>query len=107
MAKDVCERRGGRYRDLLSGALAVVRRLEGKLQREEGEKWGPRVGVYAKPSASYVTATWATWMLGGIVVPLAVSHTQRELSDVIQDAAVSMVPALARSPPSHSFQGRF
>jgi len=57
----------------------------------ERSRWGPRVGIYFKPGVEYVAATWATWMAGGIVVPLATSHTETELQHVIEDAGIRVV----------------
>eukprot|EP00775_Hariotina_reticulata_P011812 gene11812-11956_t len=39
----------------------------------------------------YVAATWATWMAGGVAVPLAVTHPPHELDYVIRDAGISAV----------------
>ncbi|KAF6260638.1 hypothetical protein COO60DRAFT_1684228 [Scenedesmus sp. NREL 46B-D3] len=46
----------------------------------------------------YVAATWATWMAGGVAVPLAVSHPPQELEYVIRDAGVS---AVLTAPAGH------
>lgn len=54
-------------------------------------QWGPRVGLYLKPSAEYVASTWGTWIARGIAVPLCISHTQSELQYVINDSTMSLV----------------
>lgn len=87
-----------RYRELLSGAWDVAQRLRGRLPRRTG-KWGPRVGLYLTPSVEYVTATWGTWMAGGIVVPLSLSHSTRELTYVIQDTAMPIVSSVKIRDP--------
>jgi non-ribosomal peptide synthetase component F len=58
----------------------------------------PRVGLYAAPGAEYLAGTLAIWQAGGIVVPLATSHPQRELEYVLQDAGISAVGAHAADP---------
>eukprot|EP00210_Caulerpa_lentillifera_P004916 g4692.t1 len=81
------------YQALLSSAMHISQRLESYLSSSKAEKsdWGPRVGIYFKPGVEYVAATWATWMAGGIVVPLATSHTKAELQHVIDDAGIRVI----------------
>lgn len=47
----------------------------------------------APPGEHYVQATWATWIHGGICVPLAVTNPPRELDYVLRDAGCSAVLA--------------
>lgn len=52
---------------------------------------GARVGIIAKPSAEFVAGMWATWICGGVAVPLALSYPEAELLHVMNDAGVSVV----------------
>jgi len=69
----------------------ILAKTSSHVERTSG--YGPRVGIYAAPGAPYVASTWATWMTGGIAVPLAVSHPAKELQYVIEDAGISAVRA--------------
>ena len=35
---------------------------------------GPRFAIMAPPGAHYVAATWASWLSGGVAVPLCLTH---------------------------------
>lgn len=52
---------------------------------------GACIGIIAKPSAEFVAGMWATWISGGVAVPLALSYPQAELLHVINDAGISIV----------------
>ncbi|GLI61914.1 hypothetical protein VaNZ11_004438 [Volvox africanus] len=91
------------YDILLTAADAITSELSKKLRNPasrakvaitDGPERPPRVGLYAAPGPEYLAATWAVWQAGGIVVPLATSHPQPELSYVCQDAGVSAVLTL-------------
>jgi malonyl-CoA/methylmalonyl-CoA synthetase len=51
----------------------------------------PRVALLAPPGWDFVTAQWAIWAAGGMVVPLATSHPTPELEYVLDDALPSAV----------------
>jgi acyl-CoA synthetase (AMP-forming)/AMP-acid ligase II len=70
--------------------------------QEASNRDGPRVGIYAEPGMQYAAATWATWMAGGVAVPLAVSHPPHELDYVIRDAGISAVSSSRGSNMSNS-----
>lgn len=55
------------------------------------KKKGPRIGLLLPSGPEYVSATWATWLAGCIVVPMATSHTPEELDHVISDAIIPLV----------------
>lgn len=78
------------YAHLLAASEKLAEQLIPALPASRGAD-GPRIGVYAEPGAGYVAATWASWMAGGIAVPLAVSHPPQELQYVLEDAGVSRV----------------
>jgi len=46
----------------------------------------------AAAGPEYVVATWATWMYGGVAVPLAIGNPAQELLYVLNDAQVSRAP---------------
>ncbi|KAG1670361.1 hypothetical protein FOA52_000121 [Chlamydomonas sp. UWO 241] len=82
---------GGR-RYTYANVLDSSERLSSAVSRlVQGSTSPPRVGLYAAPGAEYLAATLAIWRAGGVVVPLATSHPQRELEYVMQDAGISMV----------------
>ena len=78
------------YAHLLEASEKLAGQLSPVLPATRGVD-GPRIGVYAEPGAGCVAATWASWMAGGIAVPLAVSHPPQELQYVLEDAGVSRV----------------
>ncbi|GBG86726.1 hypothetical protein CBR_g41790 [Chara braunii] len=61
-----------------------------KAELDEVER-GVRVGLLASPSHEFVGGMFATWLSGGVVVPLGLSHSNRELNYVMKDAGVSMI----------------
>jgi malonyl-CoA/methylmalonyl-CoA synthetase len=83
------------YSQLLDAAITLARGLGSSLPQARSRD-GPRLGVYAAPGPHYVAATWATWLAGGIAVPLAVSHPPHELEYVMRDAGISAVRAHLR-----------
>ena len=50
------------------------------------------MAVMAAAGPEYVVATWATWMYGGVAVPLAIGNPAQELLYVLNDARVSRAP---------------
>lgn len=52
---------------------------------------GARIGIVAKPSAEFVAGILATWMGGGVAVPLALSYPEAELLHVMSDSDVSTI----------------
>lgn len=97
------------YGDLLAGSEKVLAQVAASLPpSNKGAADGPRVGVYAEPGPGYVAVTWATWMAGGIAVPLAVTHPLQELQYVMEDAGVCTVRTtwLARSAAAEKLPRR-
>ncbi len=65
-----------------------------------GDLAGERVAYLAPPGRTHVAMQLATWRAGGTAVPLALSHPQRELEHVLDDARPRLVvadPALPRA----------
>jgi acyl-CoA synthetase (AMP-forming)/AMP-acid ligase II len=83
----------GKLLDSSATVKAELQRVLPAAGKPPASQDGPRVGIYAEPGMQYVAATWATWMAGGVAVPLAVSHPPHELDYVIRDAGISAVRA--------------
>ncbi|CAN6456539.1 unnamed protein product [Victoria cruziana] len=63
----------------------------------KGRLNGARIGIVAKPSAEFVSSVLATWLSGGVAVPLALSYPEAELFHVMNDSEVSVL----LSPEDH------
>ncbi|CAK0783610.1 hypothetical protein CVIRNUC_006809 [Coccomyxa viridis] len=84
-----------RYKDVLSRAQHTAEALQ-ELQGApsnglRGDAVGPRFAIMAPPGPHYVAATWASWLSGGVAVPLCLTHPPGELKYVLQDANVRAV----------------
>ncbi|XP_071076142.1 malonate--CoA ligase ACSF3, mitochondrial isoform X6 [Desmodus rotundus] len=81
------------YKDLycrslrLSQKICRLRECAGQDLREE------RIAFMCSNDVSYVIAQWASWMSGGIAVPLYRKHPQADLEYFIQDSRSSVVLA--------------
>ncbi|XP_078439237.1 AMP-dependent synthetase and ligase family protein isoform X2 [Wolffia australiana] len=60
-------------------------------QQKSRDLQGARIGIIAKPSAEFVAGIFATWLSGGVAVPLAISYPESELLHVMNDSDVSVV----------------
>ncbi|XP_045389789.1 malonate--CoA ligase ACSF3, mitochondrial isoform X2 [Lemur catta] len=81
------------YRDLYHRSLHLSReicRLRGCAGGDLGEE---RVAFLCSNDVSYVVAQWASWMSGGIAVPLYRKHPEPQLEYFIQDSQSSVVLA--------------
>ena len=58
--------------------------LAAQLRQLEQLGPGARVAVLSSSSAQYVTALWAVWMVGGVVVPLCRAHPASSHSYYLQ-----------------------
>lgn len=58
---------------------------------------GERIAFLVPPGRTHVAVQWGVWRVGGIAVPLAVSHPPRELEHVLDDAK----PRIVVADPSH------
>lgn len=64
------------------------RLLDGRADLEEA-----RVALLAPPGRDYVVAQWATWLAGGISVPLCLTHPPAEMDYMLADSRASVLVA--------------
>jgi malonyl-CoA/methylmalonyl-CoA synthetase len=50
-----------------------------------------RVALLVPPGRDYVTAQWATWLAGGISVPLCLAHPPAEMDHVLADSGAELL----------------
>ncbi|XP_022367251.1 acyl-CoA synthetase family member 3, mitochondrial isoform X4 [Enhydra lutris kenyoni] len=81
------------YRDLYNHSLRLSRELCRLLERADGDLQEERVSFLCSNDVSYVVAQWASWMGGGIAVPLYRKHPQAELEYFIRDSRSAVVLA--------------
>ncbi|KAJ7396325.1 acyl-CoA synthetase family member 3, mitochondrial [Pitangus sulphuratus] len=81
------------YRDLLSQSLHLSQEICRVLECSSRDLKEERISFLCPNDASYVVAQWASWMSGGIAVPLYRKHPVPELEYVIQDSQSSLVIA--------------
>lgn len=87
------------YRDLYHHSLRLsleICRLRGCL---DGDLRDERVSFLCSNDVSYVVAQWASWMSGGIAVPLFWKHPEVQLEYFIQDSRSSVVLASPEHVP--------
>lgn len=87
------------YRDLYHHSLRLsleICRLRGCL---DGDLRDERVSFLCSNDVSYVVAQWASWMSGGIAVPLFWKHPEAQLEYFIQDSRSSVVLASPEHVP--------
>lgn len=82
------------YKDLTSNAATLSKHLMMSRRNLTGE----RVAFLTPNNASYVIAKWATWLSGGVCVPLCKSHPPSELSYVIKNS----MPKIVITTPEYS-----
>ncbi len=88
----VSARRSYTYADLLGAAEGVAAALlDGAEDLQES-----RVAFLIPGSFEYAAVQWASWLAGGIAVPLSMSATSPELEHVLTDADVGVVLAPRR-----------
>ncbi|XP_014798031.1 PREDICTED: acyl-CoA synthetase family member 3, mitochondrial [Calidris pugnax] len=81
------------YRDLLSQSLRLSQEICRALKCSSRDLKEERISFLCPNDASYVVAQWASWMSGGIAVPLYKKHPVQELEYVIQDSQSALVIA--------------
>ncbi|XP_053411267.1 malonate--CoA ligase ACSF3, mitochondrial isoform X2 [Nycticebus coucang] len=81
------------YRDLYYRSLRLSRELCGLRGCVSGDLCEERVAFLCSNDVSYVVAQWASWMSGGIAVPLCRKHPEAQLEYFIRDSRSSVVLA--------------
>lgn len=75
------------YRDLDNASTKLANLMSAKLQSSEKGS----VGVFNKSSVSFVVSMLATWKVGRSFVPLCVTHSDNELSYIVEDSNVKLI----------------
>uniref|UniRef100_A0A8D1TDM5 Malonate--CoA ligase ACSF3, mitochondrial n=2 Tax=Sus scrofa TaxID=9823 RepID=A0A8D1TDM5_PIG len=81
------------YADLYSRSLRLSREICALRACADGDLREERVSLLCANDASYVVALWATWMSGGVAVPLYRKHPPAQLEYFIRDSRSSVVLA--------------
>lgn len=81
------------YDDLLHFSFKISMALSDLCGKDGNMLNHQRVGLLCENDASYVVASWATWMANGITVPLAKTHPVSELEYFIKDSGCSVLVA--------------
>ncbi|KAG5200369.1 hypothetical protein JEQ12_004903 [Ovis aries] len=81
------------YKDLYSRSLHLSREICQLRARADGDLQEERVSLLCSNDVSFVVAQWATWMSGGVAVPLYKKHPRAQLEYFIQDSRSSVVLA--------------
>uniref|UniRef100_A0A8B9SN59 Malonate--CoA ligase ACSF3, mitochondrial n=1 Tax=Anas platyrhynchos TaxID=8839 RepID=A0A8B9SN59_ANAPL len=81
------------YTDLFRQSLRLSQEICRVLGRSSRDLEEERISFLCPNDASYVVAQWASWMSGGIAVPLYKKHPVQELEYVIQDSQSALVIA--------------
>ncbi|NXA45609.1 ACSF3 synthetase, partial [Nothocercus julius] len=79
------------YRDLYSRSLRLSQEICRVLKCSSRDLKEERISFLCPNDSSYVVAQWASWMSGGIAVPLYKKHPAQELEYVIQDSQSALV----------------
>uniref|UniRef100_A0A8B9PZW1 Acyl-CoA synthetase family member 3 n=2 Tax=Apteryx TaxID=8821 RepID=A0A8B9PZW1_APTOW len=79
------------YRDLFSQSLRLSQEICRVLKCSSRDLKEERISFLCPNDSSYVVAQWASWMSGGIAVPLYKKHPVQELEYVIQDSQSALV----------------
>lgn len=81
------------YRDLYTQSVHLSQQICSVLKCSSGDVKEERISFLCPNDASYVIAQWASWMSGGIAVPLYRKHPVQELEYFIQDSQSSLIIA--------------
>ncbi|XP_047385378.1 malonate--CoA ligase ACSF3, mitochondrial isoform X2 [Sciurus carolinensis] len=81
------------YRDLYHRSLRLSREICRLCGCEDGDLREERVSFLCANDVSYVVAQWASWMSGGIAVPLYRKHPEAQLEYFIRDSRSAVVVA--------------
>ncbi|XP_038610719.1 malonate--CoA ligase ACSF3, mitochondrial isoform X2 [Tachyglossus aculeatus] len=81
------------YKDLYSKSLRLSQHICRLRDCPDGDVKEERISFLCSNDVSYVVAQWASWMSGGIAVPLYRKHLASELEYFIRDSQSSLVIA--------------
>ncbi|XP_020029152.1 malonate--CoA ligase ACSF3, mitochondrial isoform X1 [Castor canadensis] len=81
------------YRDLYYRSLHLSQEICRLRNCVDGDLQEERVSFLCSNDVSYVVAQWASWMSGGIAVPLYWKHPETQLEYFIRDSRSSVVVA--------------
>lgn len=79
------------YRELYARSLQLSQEICKVLGHSGRDLKGERISFLCPNDASYVIAQWASWMSGGVAVPLYRKHPVSELEYFIQDSQSSLL----------------
>ncbi|XP_061450405.1 malonate--CoA ligase ACSF3, mitochondrial isoform X2 [Rhineura floridana] len=79
------------YKDLYTRSLHLSQKICKTLRNSERDLKGKRISFLCPNDVSYVTAQWASWMSGGIAVPLYRKHPVSELEYFIKDSQSALL----------------
>uniref|UniRef100_A0A8C2TVZ3 Acyl-CoA synthetase family member 3 n=1 Tax=Coturnix japonica TaxID=93934 RepID=A0A8C2TVZ3_COTJA len=79
------------YRELYCQSLRLSQEICRVLQCPSRDLKEERISFLCPNDASYVVAQWASWMSGGIAVPLYRKHPVQQLEYVIEDSQSALV----------------
>lgn len=79
------------YRELYSRSLYLAQEICRLRGCKVGDLQEERVSFLCSNDVSYVVAQWASWMSGGVAVPLYWKHPEAQLEYFIQDSQSSVV----------------
>ncbi|MEM8934772.1 MAG: AMP-binding protein, partial [Acidobacteriota bacterium] len=76
------------YRELLIDVERLAAMLDAALPQKSEEARDRTIAIDAPPSRAWIVAVLATWRVGGIAVPLAMAHPERELEYTLDDGGI-------------------
>uniref|UniRef100_A0A6J0T959 Malonate--CoA ligase ACSF3, mitochondrial isoform X1 n=1 Tax=Pogona vitticeps TaxID=103695 RepID=A0A6J0T959_9SAUR len=79
------------YQDLYARSLHLSQKICRTLGNSSGDLKGERISFLCPNDVSYVIAQWASWMSGGVAVPLYRKHPVSELEYFIQDSQSTLL----------------
>lgn len=82
-----------RYEDILFHANRLTDRILNTCNVRSGDLDGERICLLCPNDVSYVVGQWATWMSGGITVPLSPKHPVSQLQYFVEDSHSKLVIA--------------
>ncbi|NXJ09948.1 ACSF3 synthetase, partial [Odontophorus gujanensis] len=81
------------YRELFCQSLRLTQEICRVLRCPSRDLKEERISFLCPNDASYVVAQWASWMSGGIAVPLYKKHPVQQLEYVVEDSQSALIIA--------------